>query len=169
MYKKTGLVFLITIFILISCKQQKKIDISKVFYIEYFTTDDSLKNHLNTVVNNKVTYYDEEVKIFRIIPKDYLTNETKDVHFLFSSNELKTPISENTQKYRIDINDSLPLRNTAFAIKKYKYQNGNWILKYDLGYIKVQLLRYRFISNDKLRNDVSIDIVNTIAKDTYSF
>ena len=169
MYKNSGLLLLITLFILISCKQQKKVDISKVFYIEYNTKDDSLKNHLNAVINNKVTYYDDEVKIFRIIPKGYLTNNSKDIHFLYSFNELKLPIPENTQKYKIDIDDSLPLRNTAFSIKKYKYENGNWILKYDLGYIKVQLLRYRFISNDKLRNDVAIDIVNTIAKDTYSF
>ena len=102
MYKDLGIISIIIILFLMSCKNEKKQDLSKVFYVEYETKDDSLKNQLNAVTNNKVTYYDEIAKVLRIIPKDYLTNSNRDIHWLFAFNELKESFKENTQKYKIN-------------------------------------------------------------------
>ena len=160
------LVLLLVIFI--SCKYSKKINRENSFYIKYNTTDTVLKNKLIFTSRNKVSYFDEGAKLFRIIPINYITNDFDDMHYFFTEDQLINKIEEGVIMYDIDIKENARYDSTAFSVKKLVYSNDSWKPRSDMGWINVYFPEYNRAIDEKKIRKLADYIIQTIAKDSYT-
>jgi hypothetical protein len=152
----------------ISCKHSTKINRENSFYIKYNTGDTVLKNELIFSSRNKVSYFDDGAKIFRIIPINYKTNEFDDMHYFFTEDQLTSEIEEGMIMYDIDVKDYTRYDSTSFSLKKMVYSNKSWKPRSDMGWINVYFPEYnRAIDERKIRK-LADYIIQTIAKDSYT-
>lgn len=163
---KRLLVLLLVIFI--SCKHSTKINRENSFFIKYNTIDTTLKNELISTSRNKVSYFDEGAKLFRIIPINYKTNDFDDMHYFFTEDQLISKIEEGMIMYDIDVKENTRYDSTSFSVKKLIFSNNSWKQKSDMGWINVYFPEYtRAIKEKKIRK-LSDYIIQTIAKDSYT-
>jgi hypothetical protein len=160
------LVLLLVIFI--SCKHSKKINRENSFYIKYNTTDTVLKNKLIFTSRNKVSYFDEEAKLFRIIPINYKTNDFDDMHYFFTEDQLINKIEDGVIMYDIYIKENDRYDSTAFSVKKLVYSNDSWNPRSDMGWINVYFPEYNRAIEEKKIRKLADYIIQTIAKDSYT-
>lgn len=150
----------------VSCSEKKE-STSRHFYVSYETSNDSLKQFLQSFANNRAVYYDNPAKQFRNIAVEYASPNDTSVHFLHNETELPTMIPTNSFLYKVSIVDSLPLLHTQFRLRKFIYNGKEWTQASDQGFIPVTLLRYRFTTEQNLRRDVAIFITEIIGKDSF--
>ena len=165
--KYKGILVMVVLISLISCTGVTKKSGNNTFYIEYKTNNDTLKNILLNATSGKVSYFDKSKK-FQIIPVSYLTEEFESAHYYKIVDESIRP-AENNIKYEITFSGRLLTDSTYYSIKKYKYKNGSWEPKSDMGAIKAHsnitgIHRKEYFDKKELGKIV----INTIARDTYS-
>jgi len=157
-------ILVFVIICLTGCKSNNRI---KNFYVEYHTTNDTLKHVLENVTSGKVAYFDNAHRL-QIVPVSYLTEDHADVHYFKVIGS--SGFSDNSIKYEVNFSAKLLTDSTYYSIKKYKYANGKWKLGADMGAIKA----YSNITgiNKKVyfdKDELAGIILNTIAKDSYSY
>jgi hypothetical protein len=163
---KRLLVLLLVTFI--SCKHSTKINRENSFYIKYNTVDTVLKNELIFSSRNKVSYFDDGAKIFRIIPINYKTNEFDDMHYFFTEDQLTSEIEEGMIMYDIDVKDYTRYDSTSFSLKKMVYSNMSWKPRSDMGWINVYFPEYNRATGERKIRNLADYIIQTIAKDSYT-
>lgn len=154
--------------ICISCKHSTNINKENSFYIKYNTIDTALKNNLIFTSRNKVSYFDEEAKIFRIIPINYKTNDFNDMHYFYTEDQLTSEIEEGIIMYDIAIKDNARYDSTSFSVKKLVYSNKSWKPRSDMGWINVYFPEYNRAIDEKKMRKLADYIIQTIAKDSYT-
>lgn len=166
-FKMTRLLILFIV-TFISCKPSTKTNRENSFYIKYNTIDTALKNNLIFTSRNKVSYFDEEAKIFRIIPINYKTNDFNDMHYFYTEDQLTSEIEEGIIMYDIAIKDNARYDSTSFSVKKLVYSNKSWKPRSDMGWINVYFPEYNRAIDEKKMRKLADYIIQTIAKDSYT-
>ena len=152
-----------------SCTSSETINSKNSFYITYHTTDSLLKNNLILSSRNKVSYYDSAARLFRIIPINYKTDDFDDMHYFLTEDQFSKQVKEGMVMYDIEIKESVRYDSTSFSIKKMVFNNNAWNFKSDMGWINVYFPAYsRAIKEKKIRK-LSEYIIQSIAKDSYTF
>lgn len=160
------LVLLLVTFV--SCKHSINSNKENSFYIKYNTIDTALKTELIFTSRNKVSYFDEGAKLFRIIPINYKTNDFNDMHYFFTEDQSTSEIEDGMIMYDIDIKENARYDSTAFSVKKLVYSNKSWKPRSEMGWINVYFPEYnRAIEGKKIRK-LADYIIQTIAKDSYT-
>ena len=141
--------FVLVLVIFISCKHSTKINRENSFYIKYNTTDTVLKNELIFTSRNKVSYFDDGAKLFRIIPINYKTNDFDDMHYFYTEDQMINEIEDGVIMYDIDIKENARYDSTAFSVKKLVYSNDSWKPRSDMGGINVYFPEYNRATDEK--------------------
>ena len=165
--KMTRLLVLVLV-IFISCKHSTKINIEISFFIKYNTSDTALKNELIFTSRNKVSYFDDGAKLFRIIPINYKTNDFDDMHYFYTEDQMINEIEDGVIMYDIDIKENARYDSTSFSVKKLVYSNKSWKPKSDMGWINVYFPEYNRAIDEKKIRKLADYIIQTIAKDSYT-
>ena len=152
----------------ISCKHSAKIDRENSFYIKYNTNDTVLKKELILTSRNKVSYFDDGAKLFRIIPINYKTNDFDDMHYFYTEDQMINEIEDGVIMYDIDIKENARYDSTAFSVKKLVYSNDSWKPRSDMGWINVYFPEHNRAIDEKKIRKLADYIIQTIAKDSYT-
>lgn len=160
------LVLLIVTFI--SCKHSTNLNRENSFYIKYNTIDTVLKNELIFTSRNKVSYFDEDANLFRIISINYKTNDFEDMHYFFTEDQMTSEIEEGMIMYEIDIKDNARYDSTSFSVKKLVYSKKSWTPRSNMGWINVYFPEYTRAIDEKKIRKLANYIIQTITKDSYT-
>ena len=161
-------VLVLVLVIFIACKHSTKINRENSFFIKYKTTDTVLKNELIFTSRNKVSYFDDGAKLFRIIPINYKTNDFDDMHYFYTEDQMINEIEDGVIMYDIDIKENARYDSTAFSVKKIVYSNDSWKPRSDMGWINVYFPEYNRAIDEKKIRKLADYIIQTIAKDSYT-
>lgn len=160
--------FLVFIFLLSSCTASIMPDKKNIFFIRYHTNDSLLKIDLILASRNKVTYYDSAAKLFRVIPINYKTNESGDMHYFFTEDQSSIKLEDGIVLYDIELKESDRLDSTSFSVKKMTYAQSIWKPKSDMGWINVYFPEFTRAIDERKRKKLADYIIQTIAKDSYT-
>lgn len=161
--------FIVFILLLSSCVESVRLDKKNIFFIRYRTNDSLLKNELILASRNKVTYYDSAADIFRVIPINYKTNESEDMHYFFTEDQSTVKLEDGIVLYDIEVKESDRLDSTSFSVKKLVYAENTWKPKSEMGWINVFFPQFTRAIAERKRKKLADYIIQTIAKDSYTF